>query len=151
MANWNVVYTYTTVGGTIHLNAASGDTYLNDPGSCSGLDGAPLRTPIDDAPQTDAGIVHDFYKAARHITLGGLLYVVSSGTESGFVTARNALEDALVAACDSNIRADATLQWTPTGGSSRTLTVRCDVTPTFSGSFQKNYLFGLVAADPAWV
>lgn len=148
MANYSVVFTLTTGGGTITLNAASGDTYLVDPTQSAGLDMAPLRTPIDDKPQADGGIVHAFWKGARHVTFSGMLYVVSASTETGVATARNALEDNLNAALASIQSADGTLQFTPTGGSSRTLTVRNDIPASYTGGFVKNFLFGLVAANP---
>jgi len=150
MANYSAVFTLTTPASTLTLNASSGDTYLLDPTLCSGLDMAPLRTPIDDKPQAHGGIVHNFWKGARHVTLSGLLYVVSASTDSGVAAARNTLEDGLVAALESILQADGTLQFTPSGGSSRSLTVRCDVPVTYSGGFVKNFVFGLVAANPVF-
>jgi hypothetical protein len=149
MAQYNSVYTFTTPASTITLNAASGDTYLNDASQCSGLDGVELRTSVDPASQTDGAHVHPSFEDARHITLGGIIYITSSATDSGIMTARNSLEAGLIAACRSLKTANGTLAWTPTGGSARSITVRCDILPTFTGSWVKSYLFGLVAADPA--
>jgi hypothetical protein len=50
----------------------------------------------------------------------------------------------------SIIRADGTYIWSPTGVSSKSLTVRCDLPATYSGAMLKTYIFGLVAADPAF-
>ena len=56
--------------------------------------------------------------------------------------------DALVAALDAILRADGTFTWTPPGQTAHSLTVRCDVPATFTGSYRKEFMFGLVAADP---
>lgn len=148
MAEWNAPATLTTPGGTVTFNAATGDTYLHDPGSCQGLDMAEVRAPIDNAPQTDGGLVHNFFLGPRHVTLGGELLVRTGTTEASTATARNVLEAALTAACLSIIRADGTYSWTPTGGALHTITVRCDIPVNYPGGFLKTYLFGLVAADP---
>lgn len=147
---YSAVLTLTTPARTITLNAASGDTYLVDPTQSSGLDMAPVRANVEDRPQTDGGLVHDAFLGAREITLSGVLYIVSATTEAGAVTARNTLADNLEAALFSILRADGTLQYTPTGGSSQTLTVRCDVACTFPGGFFKQFIFGLAAADPTF-
>lgn len=138
-----------TPGGDITFDVITGDAYSLDPTQCAGLDMVPLRTTIDDAPVTDGGIVHPFYQSPRHITLTGSLIVRSASDDAGFVTARNALEDALNAALLSIQSADGTLTWTRTGDVERGLAaVRCDITATYAGGMQKTYIFGLVAADP---
>lgn len=146
----SIVYTLVTPWGTITFNAATGDQYRLSTDS-TGLDGAPLRTQVDDAPQTDGGLVHNFYKGARHVTLIGQLRVISTTVPASVIAARNTLEDNLIAACESIIRADGTLSFTRTGGTIRHLTVRCDMLPTFSGSGPvKSFALGLVAANPNW-
>lgn len=140
--------TLTTPGGTLTFNAATGDTLWLDPSQSSGLDQAPLRTPIDKKPGAPGGIVFPFLRDARHVTLGGELFIRSSGTETGYVTARNALEQTIRAALESIEDADGTFAITPTGLSTMSLTVRCDVPVTFAGLLVKTFLFGLVAADP---
>lgn len=148
MATYGSSATLTTPWGTITFNASSGDTYANDPQTCSGLDMAPVRSTVDDKPQTDGGIVHDAFLGARHVTLGGTLVVRSSATEAGTISARYTLEANLTAALKSILRANGTYAWTD-GGATRTITVRCDQAATYSGGFVKTYIFGLVAADPA--
>ena len=59
--------------------------------------------------------------------------------------------DILAAALDQILRADGTFAWTPPGQTEHSLTVRCDVPVSFTGSFQKQFIFGLVAADPTVV
>ena len=112
-----------------------------------GLDGAPIRAPVDDAPQTDGGIVHSFFLGPRHVTVEGLLIC-----RTGSVAARNILEANLLSALFSCLRNDATWSWTPTGLGTRNLTVRNDLACSFTGSslgeFVKSFSFGLVAANP---
>lgn len=149
MAEYNVGgFTLSDGSTTLTFNAATGDTYVNSPDDCSGLDGAAVRAPIDDRPQTDGGIAHTFFKGPRHITLAGDLRVRSAGDEAGFLEARNDLEDDLVSLCESLMNTAGTLTVPRTGGSSKTLQVRCDILPTFAGRMQKTYVFGLVAVDP---
>jgi hypothetical protein len=147
MATYSSSATLTTGGGTITLNAGTGDTYWNDPTQCAGLDMAPIRSTVDDKPQTDGGIVHPMFFGARHITLGGDLVVRSSGTEAGYLAARAALEQNLIAALTSIMNADGTYSWDD-GGTTRTVTVRCDQQAVIAGTWLKSYVFGLVAANP---
>lgn len=149
MAEYSVQFTLTTPGPDITFNAGTGDEYFLDPQMCSGLDGAPYRVTVDDAPQDDGGIVFDGFKGPRHVVLGGVLL-----NRTGTAAARNTMEDNLVAALDSIVSADGTLAWTPSGGSARSLTVRAEIPvafPTWAGyAFTKQFVFGLVAADPDW-
>lgn len=146
MAEYNAPASLITPWGTITFNGATPPAYLHDKDVCAGLDGAPARAVIEDAPVTDGGIWHRNFKGAREVTLGGLLRV---DTPADTV----ALEDDLLAACES-IFADpsvtGTYEWTPTGSTLHSITVRCDILPTFSGAaHEKKYSFGLVAIDPA--
>lgn len=155
MADLSVTYTLTTPGGTIVFN--NGDLYTTDDlywiQTIQGLDGAPIRAPIDNAPQVDGGLVHDFYLGPRHVTMEGVILVQSVSIGGPCLTVRNTLEEALRAALQSITRADGTLAWTPTGGSGRSLTVRNEVPLEYSPA--ENYAvmaftFGIVAADPNW-
>jgi hypothetical protein len=112
----------------------------------TGVDQAPIRATIDDAPQTDGGLVHPFFYGARHLTVEG--YVLPLGLDAASQTERNGLMDDLILMLDSILRADGTFAWTPTGQTERSLTVRCDVPVSFTGTRQKAFIFGLVAADP---
>lgn len=145
MASYSSITTLVTPGGTITFNADTGDTYLIDPTLCSGLDMAPVRAVIDNAPRTKGGLVHDANQGPRMIVLAGMLLVRSASTEAAIVSAREALENDLTAALESILAADGTLTATPGD-----LTVRCDIEATYPGAFQKNFNFGLVAADPDW-
>lgn len=147
MAEFSAIYTLTTPANDPVFNAASGDTYILT--AIRGLDGAPIRAPVDDAPQTDGGIVHPFRLGPRHVTAEGFILIRSAATEAAFVTARNTLESALIAALEAIRNADGTLTWTPTGGAGKTLsTLRHDSPCEFSGAWIKTFVFGLVAANP---
>lgn len=142
---YNAAATLTTPGGTVHFNAASKPTYFHDPTSCAGLEMAPVRATVMDKPTSDGLIVHKAWHGARHVTLGGRFLFDT-------LDQRKTLEDALVAALESIVRADGTYAYTVVSGAgthTRTLTVRCDVPLSTSGYLQKSYLFGLVAAVPA--
>jgi hypothetical protein len=133
---------------TITFNASSGDTYVNDPDNCSGLDGVTVRAPVEDKSQTDGLIAHTFRKSGRRITLAGDLRVRSASDEAGFLSARNALEDDLLAFCEAHLNTPATLTVPRSGGATRTISVRCEILPTFPGGMQKKYILGLIAVDP---
>jgi hypothetical protein len=145
MAELSAVYTLTTPGPDITFNSGSDLYWLSE---ITGLDMAPVRAPIDNSPQTDGGIVHDFFYGPRHVVFRGLLV---PGTNTP--TNRNTMENNLISALESILRADGTLSWTPTGGSARSLTVRCDVPAQFSGGLSlspREFIFGMIAADPTW-
>jgi hypothetical protein len=111
----------------------------------TGIDQAPIRAPIDDAPQTDGGIVHQFFYGPRHLTLEGVVLPAATDTP---LPGLNVALDQLVAALDAILRADGTFAWTPPGLTERSLTVRCDVPVAFTGRLRNRFIFGLVAADP---
>lgn len=155
MADEAAVYTLTTPGGTIIFN--NGDLHTLDDvywiQDIPGLDGVPIRAPIDNRPQDHGGILHNFWKGPRHLTIDGVILVQSVPLGSNCLSIRNAMEEALRAALDSLLQADGTLAWTPTGQSARQLTVRHDIaldlTPAENYAI-KAFSFGLVSADPDW-
>ncbi len=147
--------TYTLACGTNSLVFNNGD--LNDGSDLywisqiEGLDGAPIRAPVDNAPQAHGGIVHTFWKGPRHITFEGSIVIQSVPFGFPCLTERNQLEQDLIDILECMIQTDGTLTWQPDGQSSHTLTVRHDVQLQFTP--QENYaimgfVFGLVAADP---
>lgn len=146
MAEYSGTSTLTTPGPDITFNAGSGDEYRLDPEMCSGLDMAPLRVPVDDAPQTDGGIVHDGFYGAWPFVLGGEFL-----NRTGTAAARNTMEENLRLALHAIVRADGTYSWTPSGQSARSLTVRAYVPSlSVSGGYHKRFLISLVAATPSW-
>src|SRR4051794_23078250 len=123
MAEYNAPGRLVTPGGTVVFNGASAPTYLHDQSVCSGLDGAPARATIEDKPATHGGIWPRFFKAAREVTLGGLLLVHS-------IADLQTLEANLLAACESIFEDPSitgTYEWTPTGSTLHSITVRCDI------------------------
>lgn len=145
MAENGAPMTLSTPGGEIDFNTREPAEFFVQ--ETDGLDGVPVRAPIEDAPQTDGALVFDFFDGPRHITIRGII-TPEPGPVVASVQTRNAMVDALVAACRSIRRANGTFTYTPTGQSPRTWTVRCDVQPTTSGGTLKEFMFGLVAADP---
>lgn len=145
MAEYGVSFVLTTPASTVTFNAGTGDEYYLDPNQCAGLDMAPVRANVDDRPGTSGGLVHAALKGPRHVTFGGVLL-----NRTGTATARNTMENTLRSALESILAANGTLVWTPSGGSARTLAVRCDVGVTFAGGFLKTFAFGLVSANADW-
>ena len=158
MADLSCTYTLTTPAATISLNAGDlrdgTDKYWVQ--NIQGLDGPPLRTPIDNRPQTDGGLVHPFFKGPRSIVFEGVLVTESAGWPSegdACITVQNEMEEDLVDALESIIAADGTLAWTPLGLSARSLTVRHSQMLEFmaiENYVLKQFVFGLVAANPNW-
>jgi hypothetical protein len=149
VADVTVLYTLTTPGGTVLFNDDAVDEYYLS--NIAGLDGAPIRAPVDNAPQTDGGLVHDFFLGPRHVTMEGILFIRSSRVGDEIRDQRNVMEQTLREALESALRADATLAWTPAGGDPHLLTVRYEVPVefTYTDNFlTKSFAFGLVAADP---
>jgi len=121
--------------------------------SIEGLDGPPIRAPIDNRPQTDGGLVHDFYLGPRHIIVEGFFLIQSTEVYENIRSIRNDMEAALLAAHMDILRADGTWSWTPLNESARSLTVRGDVPVQFrhiDNYRTLSFAFGLVAADPTW-
>lgn len=155
MADLACVYTLTTPGGTIAFN--DGDLKTLDDlywiSEIEGLDGAPIRSQVDNAPQAHGGIVHTAWKGPRQITMQGAIIVQSIPFGAACLPVRNEMEEDLRVALESIIQADGTLAWTPSGGSASSLTVRHNIQLDYSP--QENYVimgfvFGLIAADPDW-
>lgn len=118
-----------------------------------GLDGPPLRTPVDPRPQTDGGLVHPFFFGPRNILIEGVLLIQSTFIQDNIRIIRNTMEASLLAAHMAIKSADGSLVWTPAGQAQRTLTVRGDVPVQFrhiDDYRNLSFAFGLVAADPTW-
>lgn len=151
MADVAAVYTLTTPGGTITLNSGGADQYFTS--EVGGLDGAPIRAPIDPVPFGQGGIIHDFWRGPRHPTFEGVLLITSTRVMNSILAIRNDMEENLRVALESIQQANGTLAWTPLGEAARSLTVRNDI--ALDMRHVENYLlrsfaFGLVAGDPDW-
>lgn len=160
MADLVCEYTLATPGGTVVLNDGllgdGTDKYWVE--NITGLDGAPLRTPIDNRPQTHGGLVHRFFKGPRHPVFEGKLLVEtvpipSSDCQAVWNTMEAALLTALESILDGGL-AVGTLSWTPAGQAARSLTdVQCEVPldiRAIENYHVRTFTFGLVAPDPDW-
>lgn len=107
----------------------------------TGLDAPDIRESADDLVQMDGGIHGNFYYGRRPITLSGMLLNPVS------IDDRNRRMTKIMRAA-RGLRADATLQWTLSGGQEQFVKVRLQQGPRFEGAWQKTFLVGLVAADP---
>lgn len=151
MADVGVSHVLTTPALTVTFNSGSLDQFYIT--SIRGLGAPSLRTPMDNVPLGDGGLVHDFWKGPRHIQIEGIFLIQSTRVMNSIVVIRNNMEFDLTDALESILRADGTLAFTPQGESARTFTVRYEVGLEFTHI--DNYLteafsFGLVAAEPDW-
>ena len=151
MADVGVSYVLTTPGPDITFNSGSLDQfYITE---IRGLGAPSLRTPMDNVPLGDGGLIHDFWKGPRHIGVEGIFLIQSTRVMNSIVAIRNQMEFDLTDALESILRADGTFAFTPQGEGARTFTVRYEVGVEFSHT--DNYLtlaftFGLVAEQPDW-
>jgi hypothetical protein len=158
MADNSAVYTLTTPGPDITFNQGDlrdgTDKYWIQ--IIHGLEGTTLRTPVDNAPQTDGGLVHPFFRTARSMVFEGIFITESVGFPGGgdaCLQRQNEMEDQLLQALESIVAADGTIAWQPLGLSARSLTVRNNVpleTSPGENYILRNFTFGLIASDPFW-
>lgn len=153
MADYSVVYSLATAGGTILFN--NGDLRTLDDlywvQNIRGLDSPSLRTPVDDAPQAHGAIIHNFWKGARHVGFEGELFVQSVPLGGACQSVLNTMEAALRAALESILQTDGTLTWTPTGGGAESLLVRYEIGLEISPNNDyatRSFTFGLIAGSP---
>ena len=156
MADVGVIYSLATPVGTVLFNDAvdpfigADQFYITE---IRGLASPALRTPIDNVPLGDGGLIHDFWKGPRHIGIEGTILVQSTRIENSIVVIRNDMEDELVDALESILRADGTLSYAPQGEGTRTYTVRYEVglETVHTDNYHKlDFSFGLVAGEPDW-
>lgn len=151
-------YTLVTPAGTVLFNNEGIDLfnlvggpdefYISD---IQGLDGAPIRAPVDNRPQTDGGLVHPFFEGPRRVTIEGSIMIRSTRVQNTMRLIRNDMEKELRTALRSIKAADGTLSWTvplTTGTDSFSLIVRNEIPVEFRGIELKTFVFGLIAADP---
>lgn len=155
MADVGVSYTLTTPGVDITFNqyvtpsSPNSQYFLME---IRGLESPALRTPMDNVPLGDGGLIHDFWYGPRHITLEGLIWIPPNfGSQDAIVAERNSMTSDLVSALNEILRADGTLSFTPQGGGATSYTVRYEVglqTPHADNYNSLQFSFGLVAGDP---
>lgn len=154
MTDIAVVYELTTGSGTLPFNSGvlgSFDDFFFLT-AIRGLDGAPLRTPKNPAPQGDGGRPGVWRKGARQIIMEGEYLVQSTRIDSEIQIIRNEMGDLLGTFLDGiscGIGCEGTLAWTPAGSTGRSLQVLNDVELTEDGIEVKTFSFGLYAANPA--
>lgn len=121
-----------------------------------GLDGAPLRTPNDNAPQTHGGLVHDRYKGPRPTTWEGRIYVQSVWSGDAIAAIRENMKNLLIFAMDDLLVAatPGVMSWTPRGGSPISLEVLAQIPvettidPREEAQVGMTFSFGLISANP---
>lgn len=153
MADESVIYELESPDeGSILFN--NGDLHTFDDvywiQNVQGLDGAPIRAPIDNKPQDYGGIIHTFFTGPRMITFEGVILVQSVPFGGDCRAIRNLMEFNLRNVLGNIIQQDGTLTWTATGGIEWTLDVRHNVPIEFSPAENyaiKAFTFGLVCAD----
>lgn len=132
-------YALDTPLGTINFNPdPSEGLYLTD---VSGLDGASMRSDVENLPQRDGAYVYDTLRGARFPVLSGEIRVLST------LANRLTTMEQLTQYTDQLRRKDGTLRWTPTGLTERGVTVRLLDTITITGGLLKTFQIPLIAAD----
>lgn len=158
MANLSTPYTIAGSSTVILNNGTVGGGSTDDlywVHAVHGLDGPTLRTPVDDVPYGDGGLVHKFWKGPRHVSFEGVLIVQSVPFgSSGCEDALDVLESDLNSCLDSMIQSSGSLSWTSSVSGGLSLTcyyeVALDIQPIENFAL-RSFSFGLVsaAADPA--
>lgn len=121
-----------------------------------GLDGAPLRTPNDNAPQTHGGLIHDRYKGPRITTWEGRFYIQTVRSGNAIAAVRETMRQRLIDAMDDLLVASSPgiMGWTPRGGSPVSMEVLAQVPVEVNvergGEPQVStvFSFGLISANP---
>ncbi len=155
MPDISCVYQLVTPAGTIDFNDGATDQfYIGE--IPSGLSGAPIRAPIDDAGFTDGSLSFNWWLSGRAITVEGIFLILSTRVMNGILTIRNQMEEDLRVALESTVPDETTagtLTWTPLGQMQRTLDVRNNVPlecPHDQGYLVRTFHFGLFADNPDW-
>lgn len=145
---------YTFAGVIINNPAVGADRLILGEDGVTGLDGAPIRCEIDDEGQGDGGLFFPRFYSARIITFKGFCHIQSVTVEMNtpYYTALNNLEAAVTAALQGQLNSAASLTWTPTGGSGKSISCYYGNTGgeiQFGGSMlEKTFEFTLVAYNP---
>ena len=149
MADISAQFTLATGVGSIVFNDDSADQfYLTE---TTGLEGAPIRSPVDPVPFGDGGLIHDFWLGPREMTFEGVFLITSTRVQNSILTIRNTMEEDLRIALDSLLRANGTLTWTPLGEAQRAIVVRHNMRLEcrhLDNYLLRGFTFGLIAADP---
>lgn len=145
---------YSFAGIVINNTAAGVDRLILGEDGVVGLDGAPIRSEVDDQGQSSGSLVHPKLLGGRVITFKGFCHIqsVEPGMNTPYYTALNTLEAAVVSALEGVLNTPTTLSWTPTGLSARSISCTYGITGgeiQFGGSMlEKTFEFTLIAANP---
>lgn len=139
--SYSKITTLVTPSGTITFNADAADTLFLDSENCRGLGEFEARAPFDPAGQTSGYLLHPFFLPGAVLLLGGVFHIVSSGTDAGYLAARDSLMDSTYTKLKS-AAATTTSTLNFTGGASISgLKVR---RAAFHGRLQKGFTIDLV-------
>jgi hypothetical protein len=140
------VYEY---GGTMLIVGDDGTTVACNDGASGitleaidGLEAPSVRSSVEEIPEADGAIAADAYYGEKHGTLRGRLYAATAA-------ARNPVARDMQRAL-RGLRGDITLQCSPSGLAAMQLKARVDQPVRFSGGYLKDWIVGVVAADPRW-
>lgn len=140
MSELYIGYFLDTPLGTLSFNPdPNPGLYLTD---LAGLDGASMRSSVDNLPQRDGAFVYDSLRGPRYPVLSGEIRVLD--TLANRLTAM----EQLTQYTDSIRKTDGTLRWTPTGLTERGCAVRLLDAITITGQgVLKTFQIPLIAAD----
>jgi hypothetical protein len=128
-------------GTRVAFNDPTDVDYVGMLTDISGFDAPDLRESADDLVQQDGGIHGDFFYGRRPVTLSGMILNPASADD------RNRKMTRMMRACRA-LRSDATISWVLSGGYEQYIRVRLQNGPRFQGNWQKEFMVGMVAADP---
>lgn len=106
-----------------------------------GLDSPEIRENAENLVGMDGGIHGEFFFGRRPITITGQIINVVSPQD------RNEKMTKLLQATNA-LRADATLEWTPSGGEPQFIKIRRQQAVKIKGGWVKEFQIALVSADP---
>lgn len=147
---YNAITSLVTPGGSIPWNTGSGDHFFADPARCGGLGVSEIRGSDDERGQSDGLLLHPRFLGGQQISLLGIAYILSSGTDPGYATARDAFLTDARTKLKTAINADGTLNFA--GGQAITVRTRAIGAPASEpalGPATKSMLIVLVSATPA--
>ena len=147
MAEVAIPYTLETPAGDIEFVLDGDGLRLYD---IAGMDGAAVRSAVENIPQGDGAILFEFFRGARFPVLSGIIKYTSSGVPATDYVNRRVAEDELRARTNSILNAYGTLRFTPHGASERQLQVRLLDTLQIRSQegILKEFQIALIADDP---
>jgi hypothetical protein len=138
-----------TPGGNVSCNAGSGDTLFIVPGRSLGLGESDIRGQDDEKGQADGLLLHPRFLGGHRISLYAIILIRSSGTDAGYLTARDSFIDDMRTKLKSAVNVDGALHFA--GGGSYTVRTRALGPPVSDqpDPAAKSVFFQLVSATSA--